>query len=277
MKNIYSFQEITKDMSDIVGGKGASLGELSRAGVPVPPGFVITTNAYKEIRDHVKKIEDFEQEILKSFDGLEVERVAVRSSAIAEDSPSFSWAGQLESYLNVKRDKLLENIQMCWKSIQSPRALAYAEGQNIPTDKLLVAVVIQTMVDSEASGIMFSINPLNKNEDEIMIEAGRGLGETIVQGMITPNSFVVDKKTMEIKLKNISNQKLMMIYKTGETIEVSIPDELKNSPVLQDNEIQELARLAIQIEQHYGTPQDIEWASFRAKFYILQSRPITTL
>jgi len=277
MKNLYFFRDITKEMTDVVGGKGASLGELFRANIPVPNGFIITTNVYKEILNNSKKLEDFGAEILKFFDELGVERVAVRSSAVAEDSPLFSWAGQLESYLNVKKDELLDNVQMCLESIQSSRALEYVKDQNIPVDKLLVAVVIQAMVDSEASGIMFSINPLNKNEDEIMIEAGRGLGEMIVQGMITPNNFLIDKKTLQINSKNISNQQLMMIYKNGETIEMPVPSELKNSPVLQDKEVQELARLAIQIEQHYGTPQDIEWTLVKNKFYILQSRSITTL
>ncbi len=277
MANLLHFNQLNKNDVLLAGGKGASLGEMFQAGIPVPSGFVITTDVHKEIRSGIKKVEEFQQEIFKFFDELGVERVAVRSSATVEDSPSFSWAGQLESYLNITRDKLLESIEMCWNSAQSQRALEYAEGQNISINKLLVAVVVQTMVDSEASGIAFSVNPLTKNTDEIMIEAGRGLGELIVQGMITPNNFVVNKTTLEITLKNISEQKVMLIYHKGKTVEMPVAETLKNAPVLDDDKLQDLARLVIKIEEHYGTPQDIEWAFVDGKFYIVQSRPITTL
>lgn len=277
MANLLHFNQLNKNDVLLAGGKGASLGEMFQAGIPVPSGFVITTDVHKEIRSGIKKIKEFQQEIFKFFDDLGVERVAVRSSATVEDSPSFSWAGQLESYLNITKDKLLESIEMCWNSARSQRALDYAEGQNISIDKLLVAVIVQVMVDSEVSGIAFSVNPLTKNTDEIMIEAGRGLGELIVQGMITPNNFVVNKTTLEITLKNISEQKVMLIYHKGKTVEMPVAETLKNTPVLDDDKLQDLARLVIKIEEHYGTPQDIEWSFVDGKFYIVQSRPITTL
>lgn len=277
MVNLLHFNQISRDDVSLVGGKGASLGELFRAGIAVPPGFVITTEVYKQIHDGVKELKDFQENILSFFDELKSERVAIRSSAIAEDSPNFSWAGQLESYLNVRRNKILESVQLCWESIKSPRAIGYAEGQNISPEKLLVAVVVQVMVDSEVSGIMFSVNPLNKSRDEIMIEAGRGFGEMIVQGMITPSNFVIEKATLEILSKRESIQSTMMVCRDNETREVSVPEELRNKPLLQDSQIQELARLGIKIETHYGLAQDIEWAFAGDKFYILQSRPITTL
>jgi pyruvate,water dikinase len=276
-RNILKFNEIGRSDIFLVGGKGASLGELFRAGIPVPPGFVVSTDVYRQVYSGNKYLKDFQEEILSFFDGLKAERVAIRSSATIEDSPTFSWAGQLESYLNVKKNKVLESVKMCWESTKSPRAIEYAKSQNISSEKLLVAVVVQTMVDSEISGIIFSVNPINKERGEIMIEAGRGLGEMIVQGMITPANFVVKKETLEILSKNKLNQQTMLIYQDEETKEVTIPNELKNTQLLQDNQIEELARLAIEIENHYGTPQDIEWAFAGGKFYILQSRPITTL
>ncbi len=273
---IKKFNEISKSDVKIVGGKGASLGEMTKAGIPVPIGFVITVNTFKEFQNQEFPIEIRDQ-ILDAFDNLGAERVAVRSSAIAEDSSSASWAGQLESYLNTTKDDLIENIRKCWGSIKSERSLAYAAEQDVPEDQLLVAVVVQKMVDSEVSGVIFSVNPISKNKEEIMIEAGYGLGEMIVQGMITPDNFIVDKKTFEITDKTIESQDMMLIFKDGKNQEVEVPKGKGDKQCIADKYVFELARLAVKIENHYGFPCDIEWAKEDENLFIVQSRPITTL
>lgn len=276
MAILLQFNQISKNDVSLVGGKGASLGEMMNFGIPVPSGFVVTTEAYR-LYSNQEIPTDVKEEILKAYDSLGAERVAVRSSAIAEDSSTASWAGQLESYLNVSRNNLIENIKKCWNSIKSKQALAYSAEQNLPEDKLAVAVVVQKMVDSEAAGVIFTVNPINKNNEEIMIDAGFGLGELLVQGMITPDEFTVDKNTLEIKSKSISTQDNMMMYQDGETKEVQVPEDKKSQPSLNDEQVKQLAVLAIKIEEHYKSPQDIEWGLEKGNLYILQSRPITTL
>lgn len=274
---IKSFERISKGDIGEVGGKGASLGEMTQVGLPIPPGFVVTVSAYqgfasRKLSDEVKK------EILQAFDDLGAERVAVRSSAVAEDSSASSFAGALESYLNISRDRLIENIYNCWESIKSERVRAYVSERNIPEDKLLVAVVVQKMIESEVSGVTFSVNPITKNAEEIMIEASFGLGEMLVQGLITPDNFLVDKNSSEIKERNIDTQETMLIFQDGENKEVPVPREQKDQPALTDEQIQELAKMAVMIEDHYRCPQDIEWTiDEKGKVWILQSRPVTTL
>lgn len=269
-----SFDQISKADVVEVGGKGASLGEMTSVGIPVPSGFVITTKTYKQFHNQEIPV-DVKEEILKAFDDLGADRVAVRSSAVAEDSTSASWAGQMESYLNVKKEDLIDAVRKCWSSIHSERALSYASQQDLSEDKLLVAVVIQKMIESESSGVMFTINPVTKNFDEIMIEGCFGLGELLVQGMITPDNFLVDKNTFEILEKDIQIKEKMLTFKDGENKEVSVPEERKDQPVISDDQIRELSELAVGIEKHYGKPQDIEWTLERGKLYILQSRPVT--
>lgn len=244
---IKKLSEITKGDINLVGGKGASLGEMVKAGIPVPPGFVITTEAFQKNND---------EEILQAFDYLGSDKVAVRSSAVAEDSLQASWAGQLETYLNVSRENLISKVKECWNSIKTERALVYAGVQNLSDDQLLVAVVVQKMVDSQAAGVMFTVNPVSKDRNEIMIESVLGLGESLVQGLVTPDNFIIDKESLEVKSKDLQNS------------EQSITDE----------SIKRLANLGKSIENHYGSPQDIEWAiDKQGKIWILQSRPVTTL
>lgn len=273
---IKDFQEISKDDVKDVGGKGASLGEMTQAGIPVPPGFVVTTETYKKfINDPIPV--DVEQEILKAFDELGAKRVAVRSSAVAEDSSGASWAGQLESYLNVTRENLIENIRECWNSIKSERALSYAAQQNLSEEDLVVAVVVQKMVNSEASGVMFSVNPISEDHNEVMVEAGFGLGEMIVQGIITPDNFIVDKSTFNIKNKDIQTQEIKLEFQDGENKEIKLSEIEGSKQKISDNQVKDLTLLGIKIEEHYGKPQDIEWALEKGTFFIVQSRPITTL
>lgn len=277
MSFIKKFSEISKEDTESVGGKGASLGEITKAGIQVPPGFVVTAQTHQKfINDSIPV--DVEEEILKAFDELDAQIVAVRSSAIAEDSSQASWAGQLETYLNVSRDNLINKIRECWNSIKSERALSYAGGQNLSEDKLFVAVVVQKMIESKASGVMFTVNPISKDSNEMMIEAGFGLGELLVQGLITPDNFIIDKNTLEIKSRDIQTQDTMLVFQDGANTEVPVPEDKKNEQAIPDEIVKELAKMGKRIESHYGKPQDIEWATDdQDKIWILQSRPITTL
>jgi len=259
-----------------VGGKAASLGELINAGLPVPPAFAITTNCYKEFKNKELPV-GVKELILKAFDDLGSERVAVRSSAIGEDSFGASWAGQLDTYLNTSRENLIETIRKCWKSIYSERALSYAAQKNVDKNDLAIGVVIQKMVDSEVSGIMFTVNPITNDKNQIMIEAGYGLGELLVQGIITPDNFLLNKKTLQILESKIETQKTMLVYKNGENLQILVSEEKRNKPALNKKQLIELAQIGSIIEKHYSTPQDIEWAFEKGKFYIVQSRPITTI
>ncbi len=270
------FEEISKHDTKIAGGKGASLGEMTSAGLPVPPGFVVTTTGFKEFSNQPFS-EEFKQELFAAFDDLKTERVAVRSSAVAEDSSNASWAGQLESYLNITKENLLENIKLCFESIETSRAKSYAKDKNVKKDQLAVAVVVQKMVDSEISGVMFTVNPVTGALSELMIEAGYGLGEYIVQGIITPDNYLVDKNNLEIKGKDLGSKEKMYVYKDGENEELPVSSDLKRKFTLDEKQIKELSELGIKIENHYGFPCDIEWAFEKNKFYIVQSRPITTL
>lgn len=183
----------------------------------------------------------------------------------------------MESYLNVTKDTLIDSIRACWNSIRSERALSYAVQQGLNEEDLVVAVVVQKMVDSEASGVMFSVNPISKDANEIMIEAGYGLGEMTVQGMITPDNFILDKEKLEIKQKDIQSQERMPVFRNGENQEVNVPKDKASLQCIDDKDVKRLGELAVRIEKHYSFPCDIEWAKEGSKLYIVQSRPITTL
>lgn len=277
MSFIKKFSEISKQDVKQVGGKGASLGEMTGVGIQVPLGFVVTAQTHQKFANDSLAV-DVEEEILKAFDDLDAERVAVRSSAVAEDSSEASWAGQLETYLNVSKGDLINKIRECWNSIKSERVLSYAGGQNLSEDELFVAVVVQKMIESKASGVMFTVNPITKDTNEMMIEAGFGLGELLVQGLITPDNFIVYKNTLKIKNRDIQAQDAMLVFQNGENREIPVPEDKRNEQAISDEIIVELAKMGVKIEDHYGKPQDIEWAiDEEDKIWILQSRPITTL
>ncbi len=274
---IKKFGEISKGDTKQVGGKGASLGEMVKAGIQVPSGFVITAQAHQKFVNDSLPV-NVRKGILKAFDELDAQQVAVRSSAIAEDSSQASWAGQLETYLNVSRDDLINKVRDCWSSVKSERALSYAGGQDLAEDDLFVAVVVQKMIDSKTSGVMFTVNPITKDTNEVMIEAGFGLGELLVQGLITPDNFIINKNTFEIKSKDVQAQDTMLVFQEGENKEIPVPSDKRNEQKVSDENIRELVNMAIKIETHYGKPQDIEWAiDDQNRIWILQSRPITTL
>lgn len=256
---------------NLVGGKGSSLIQLFTAGLPVPDGFIVTTNVGKESSLQLQT------SIMAAFDSLGADRVAVRSSAVAEDSQEASWAGQFESYLNVTRDKLIESITRCQQSALSIAVNEYAERKSIEKDQLKLAVVIQKMVESEVSGVAFSVNPITKNTDEVMIEAIYGFGELLVQGMITPDNYLVRKDSSEILDKKVAHKANMMIYESGKNTEKAVSESQADEPCLSDEQIVELSNLVARVEKHYASPQDIEWALENGRFYIVQARPVTTL
>lgn len=276
MKYIAPFGSISKKESLVYGGKVASLGEMFQAGIPVPNGFGISIEAHRDLGGKPFP-DEFKQELKTAFKLLGFERVAVRSSAVAEDAADASWAGQLETYLNVDASGLEDAVRKCWKSVEASHVKAYASDKKLGEDSLLVGVVVQGMVDSEASGVMFTVNPVTGNEDELMIEAAYGLGETVVQGIVTPDNFLVDTKSMVVTQFGIQIKEKMMVYRDGENVILPVPETIADRAVLREEQVVELAKLGLKISDHYGVPQDIEWARAKGEFYIVQARPITTL
>ncbi|MEX1014083.1 MAG: PEP/pyruvate-binding domain-containing protein, partial [Candidatus Paceibacterota bacterium] len=311
--NIKFFKDLSKDSVDIAGGKGASLGEMTQAGIPVPPGFVVLSesferflketdlnveidsilhsvnqnemhtveNASEKIQSLIKSAdmpEDIAKEVESAFKELGAEYVAVRSSATAEDSASAAWAGQLDSYLNTTEENLLKRVQDCWASLFTPRAIFYRIEKDLHNTKVSVAVVVQKMVDAEKSGIAFSVHPVTEDYNQLIVEAGFGLGEAIVSGQITPDSYVVEKDPRRIVDININTQnKALYKGKKGGNEWKDLSENEGGKQVLSKEEVMELSKLILKIEDHYGFPCDIEWAYEDGKFYIVQSRPITTL
>jgi pyruvate,water dikinase len=209
--------------------------------------------------------------------------VAVRSSATAEDLPDASFAGQQETFLNVRGvDELLENIVKCWSSLFTPRAIFYRNEKGFAHEKVFISVGVQKMVNSRAAGVMFTLNPVTGDTRHIVIEGTHGLGEAVVSGSVTPDDFIVDKVSMKIIEKRISKKTVQYIRdsQTGKTVHGDVPVDKQEQPCVNDEEILKLAELAKRIEQHYGKPQDIEWAidrdiPFPANIFIVQSRPET--
>ncbi|MDR2831261.1 MAG: phosphoenolpyruvate synthase [Methanobrevibacter sp.] len=316
---VKNFEDINKEEVDIAGGKGANLGELTQAGIPVPPGFVITSETYKKFMD-VTGIFDKVMELLKPIDvnnnkelqevarqikslitsteipkdiqiiiiesynalgektGVNETDVAVRSSATAEDLPEASFAGQQDTFLHISGiDQLLKYVRKCWASLFEARAIFYREENNFEHSKVYIAVVVQEMVPSEKAGVMFTVNP-STGEDVALIEGSWGLGEAVVSGIVTPDTYYVDKKTNEILNFSVADKKKMFIKKpNGSTYEEDVPDDMRNKRVLSDEELIELNEMGKRIQTHYQAPQDTEWAFYKNKLFLLQSRPITTL
>jgi len=209
--------------------------------------------------------------------------VAVRSSATAEDLPDASFAGQQETFLNVKGiEDLLGNVVKCWSSLFTPRAIFYRNEKGFAHEKVFISVGVQKMVNSRAAGVMFTINPVTGNGDEIVIDANYGLGETVVSGVVNPDDFIVDQKTVTIKERRISRKTIKYVRepKTGKTVHIDVPEAEQRMPCVSDEEILKLAEIAKRIERHYGKAMDIEWAidqdlSFPQNMFIVQARPET--
>ena len=299
-----------------MGGKAVNLCKLSRAKFPVPPGFVVTTRAYlgfigedglgARIAELAASIEDRDaamieaisaqirgllgeppvheslaEEILQAYRRLRdagEERVAVRSSATAEDLPEASFAGQQDTYLNVRGEEaLLKAVQSCWGSLWTARAVAYRAKQKTPAEGLAMAVVVQQMVMADAAGILFTANPVTGARDEIIINAAWGLGEAVVGGEVTPDHVVVEKASGKIKELTVSEKTAMTAITEEGTRQVALCDDRRLARVLGDDEVARLASIGRQIELYYGAPQDIEWAMVGGQFAVLQARPIRGL
>jgi rifampicin phosphotransferase len=310
------FDESGKDDVDLAGGKGANLGELSRAGFPVPPGFVLTTAAYdafvaaNDIGDAIVSLaalppaagpgafEDAAERIRALFSAGEVPAevagelracyaalceggkaaVAVRSSATAEDLAGASFAGQQETYLNVRgAAALIGAVQNCWASLWTARAMAYRARHGMDPAGVRLAVVVQRMVESEAAGVMFTVNPANGRRNEVVIGAAWGLGESVVGGAVNTDDLVVDKESGRVLSRETADKQLMTGYAETGTARLPVPQARRSQPVLDDAMAAELARYGARIEAHYAIPQDIEWALAGGEFFIVQSRPITAL
>jgi phosphoenolpyruvate synthase/pyruvate phosphate dikinase len=316
MKFIREFTQLRPSDNELAGGKGFSVYKLMGAGIPIPPGFVILSSAFEYFLKHNKlsskinsildsveherpsSVESASEEIrdlilntsipkeitiqiYRYFRKLGSNHVAVRSSATAEDMASASWAGQLETYLNTTEGMLLQNIQRCWASLFAPGAIFYRFERGLHKQRISIAVVVQQMIESEVSGIAFSVDPVTQDKNHIIIEAGFGLGEAIVSGQITPDNYLVSKYKLEILSKNVNHQDKALRRAEGGGNKWQELSLLKtDAQKLCDEEIIELTRLVISIENFFGFPVDVEWATSgkgRGKFFILQSRPITTL
>jgi len=317
-KVILWFNEVTKKDIPLVGGKGANLGEMTNANIPVPPGFIVTAGTYfdfleqagitdqirnllapldihdskqlQEIAGKVQKLildapmppeiaREIEQAYIKMGEGL----VAVRSSATAEDLPEASFAGQQATFLNIRGEKdVVTAVQECWASLFGARAIFYRQEQGFEHFKVGIAVPVQRMVQSESAGVMFTVEPTSSDRSKIVVEAVLGLGEMIVSGDVTPDHYVVSKDEMKIIHKEIKRQEWKLIKKEGgkgkeDNIKVDLTPEEQAKQKLTDNDIMTLAKIGINLEDHYQIPQDVEWAKENGKLFIVQTRPVTTI
>jgi pyruvate, water dikinase len=319
------FKDLNKDSLPVAGGKGTNLGIMFNLGLPVPPGFAVTAQTYREYTERTKitdKIQDFlkgldiedtkklqkvarqiqeliistpipediAEEIMDSYEllgggkgasdlveGQEV-FVAVRSSATAEDLPSASFAGQQATYLNIKgKKKVVAAVLACWASLFTARAIYYREKNNFDHSKVLISAIVQRMVNSDQSGIMFTINPSTNNDKQLVIEAVYGLGEMIVGGEVNPDLYIINKDTKEIEKIEVKRQEIGLFRnENGENEKQEIPKDLQTRQVIPNTHIKELARLGKKLEEHYGNPQDIEWAIEKDDIFIVQTRAVTT-
>ena len=324
LKYSIPFEECDLTMVNRVGGKCASLGELLKAHIPVPPGFAITTDAYERFLDE-NRLTDRVTARLKGLDdsmveaineaSVEIRRwieegaicetledffaddyrllsrrtrtpalpVAVRSSATAEDLPDASFAGQQETYLWVRGvDDLLARVRTCWSSLFTPRAISYRIRMGFDHSTVLISVAVQKMVRSFTAGVMFTLNPASGDLATVVIDSNWGYGESVVSGEVTPDQFHVNKITMEVTKKTVSDKAIYYTTdpETDEVKKLEVDSERRSSQSLLDREIVALAEMAKRIEKHYGKPMDIEWATekslpYKGEIYIVQSRPET--
>ncbi|MFC2022948.1 phosphoenolpyruvate synthase [Chloroflexota bacterium] len=317
-KVVVWFNEVTKNDIATVGGKGANLGEMTNAGIPVPPGFIVTAGTYfdfierakiadrirslltpvdagdsqqlQRVAGEVKKMilesampPDIAEEIKQAYRKMGGGLVAVRSSATAEDLPEASFAGQQRTFLNINgEEEVVKAIQGCWASLFEARAIFYRVQQGFDHFKVGLAAPVQRMVASEASGVMFTIEPVSSDPTKVVIEAVFGLGEAIVSGEVTPDLYIIDKASHEIISRKIAKQERQLIRNPasgGEDANMwaPVPASRQDQQKITDDEILRLAKLARRLEDHYQFPQDIEWAKEGKELYIVQTRPVTTI
>jgi pyruvate,water dikinase len=297
-----------------VGGKGAALARLARAGLPVPSGFHITTTAYRRYVDEnhlgdgilsaaaqaqvnepatleraAAQIQslitqgtmpgDIAGLIRQGYNELGTDApVAVRSSATAEDLPGLSFAGQLETFLNVRGgDAVIDAVRRCWASLWTGRAIGYRQRQGIRPEEVSIAVVVQQLIRAEVAGVVFTANPMTGARDELVINAAWGLGEAIVSGRVTPDTIIINKQTGAIASQEIAVKHVMTTRLDEGTREEPVPADKRTRAALEPAQALELARLSLTIEQLYGQAMDIEWALCEGRFFIVQARPVTAL
>ncbi len=319
-KDVVKFQEVGRDDISLVGGKGANLGEMLRANIPVPPGFIVTAVAYarfieqsglhgridavlsgldvhdsdalQRVSEQVKKLiidtpvpADIAAQIKTYYQEMGGAPVAVRSSATAEDLPEASFAGQQSTFLNVVgEDRVVAAVKECWASLFEARAIFYRVENGFEHMKVKIAVPVQKMVQSQRSGVMFTVEPVTSDRSKVTVEAIVGLGEALVSGETSPDMYIVDKESLRILEKHIAVQDTQLARTTSGAgkglADISwqpVPDAVRAGQKLTDEEIVKVAEIGKRIEQHYGFPQDIEWARENSHIFIVQTRPVTTL
>ena len=300
---------------DVIGGKGRSLAAMLQTGLPVPVGFHVTTSAYQQFVKYndianailelatpvivgarasfetpsTRVMELFERgeippdivdEIANAYAALDGDKVAVRSSANAEDLPNLSFAGQQETYLNVHgHDDLLVAVKNCWASLWTAQALSYRHEMDVDQGAVAMAVIIQAMVPADVSGILFTANPATGQRDQAIVNCSYGLGEAVVGGQVTPDTFVVDKASLKLKETVLGSKERMIVSRSTQGTRVQqVPKEQRDTSSLSENSLKDLVSLAKEVEQCFvGQPQDIEWAIYGGEIWLLQSRPITHL
>lgn len=274
MSDILSFEQIGPKDRELVGGKALSLGLLAAAGFPVPPGFCVTTTAYRRLGNRsLNADQDLCKQITDAYHRLGGGRVAVRSSATMEDSTLLSFAGQQETILGVEGEvAIVDAIARCWASLRSERAIAYRQRHGIGEDGLAMAVVVQQLVPAEVSGVLFTRDPLDPDGRRMLVEASWGLGESVVSGRVTPDRFHLDREAGTIREQH-SNPKTTLVTVTGRE---NAPVEKQTQLCLCAAQLAELAELGRRVEAFYGDARDVEWAWAAGSLWLLQARPITT-
>ncbi len=317
-KTIVWFNEVTKKDIPLVGGKGANLGEMTNANIPVPPGFIVTADTYFDFIRQTKLIDKI-RELLEPVDVNDSKQlqqvaaqvrqvvsnaamppetaaeirdayvkmgeglVAVRSSATAEDLPEASFAGQQRTFLNVQgKDEVVAAVQECWASLFEARAVFYRVQQGFDHLKVGIAVPVQRMVQSEAAGVMFTLEPTTSDRSKITIEAVLGLGETIVSGDVTPDHYVISKDGLKVSSKEIKQQEWKLVKNEGgkgeeANVKVVLTPEEQTQQKISNEDIITLAKIGKRLEDWYQFPQDIEWAKENGKIFIVQTRPVTAI
>ena len=311
---VVPLEELRRGSVERAGGKGCNLGELITAGFAVPPGFCVTTAAYRRavaeaglagvIDEALREVrsddpasaeaastrivalfedlplpEDLSRALVTAYRALGGPPVAVRSSATAEDLPDASFAGQQATSLNVRDpDALLDAVRHCWGSLWSARAIAYRQHQEFHDDRVAVAAVVQQLIPAEVSGILFTANPVTGVRDEIVVNAAFGLGETIVGGLTTPDSFTLDRESLAVRERRTGLLEVETVLAEQGTAEQPLGQRRTGGPALTDVQVARLGEIGLGIERHFGGPQDIEWAyDAGGRLWVLQARPITNL
>jgi phosphoenolpyruvate synthase/pyruvate phosphate dikinase len=292
MNIVWLGQDVCHDHA-VVGGKAANLSRLANA-YRVPPGFCLTAAAFDGVSEDeamgtgmvagqllpatlYSQLSEAYQRLAELCQTSEP-RVAVRSSAVDEDGSTASFAGQHDTYLNVVGvEAVAKAIMQCWASANSPRVLAYRRQHGLSTDRTRIAVLIQQLVPAEVSAVVFGANPVTGNPHEVMINASWGLGESVVSGTVTPDSFVLRKQDLTVISRHIAQKQRMTVATAERAGEVDVPRRIQTQPALNDSQIVELARLAIELERVMGWPTDCECAYQAGQLYLLQCRPVTTL